>query len=140
MDISDIILPEEVAAKATVLLAERESIPYNVAMIRFMHSESFHRLFRDDSFLSLGPQEVLNAYLEEKIAVRYKEHSERAYLRMKAAITMDYSDRYGVPFEETVDLFADNRIYDVLDENREEHILKTIPEMSEYVHEYLSRD
>ena len=60
-----IINPEDAAAAAIIMLAERESITYNEAMVRFMHSETFHRMIKKEYEDEPDPREVLEEFLDE---------------------------------------------------------------------------
>ena len=60
-----IINPEDAAAAAIIMLAERESISYNEAMVRFMHSETFHRMIKKEYEDEPDPREVLEEFLDE---------------------------------------------------------------------------
>lgn len=44
---------------------------------------------------------------------------------------------YGVPFDDTVDLFVEKDVYDMLDEGRDLFIMCMYSYMAEYVHDYL---
>ena len=65
MQLPDLILPEQAASEVVVLLAEKESIPYNEAMVCILHSETFRRLMADSDLCLAPPEELLEAYLQE---------------------------------------------------------------------------
>lgn len=67
----------------------------------------------------------------------YPRYPESEYLAMKVAITLEYSKEYHVPFEDVVDLFVQKGVYEMIDEGRDQFIMRMCPYMVEYVHDWI---
>ena len=71
--------------------------------------------------------------------VEYVKFPEREYQIMKANITMEYADTYGISLNDAVDLFIDKGVYDLLDEGRDQFIMRMYPYMVEFVHDWIHK-
>ena len=63
--------------------------------------------------------------------------SNRDYLQMCACILMEYSKRFGIPLNDTIDLFDSNGVYEMIDRGRSQYITQSAGYMAYHIKSYL---
>ncbi len=71
--------------------------------------------------------------------VEFVKFPEREYQIMKANITMEYANTYGISLNDAIDLFVDKGVYDLLDEERDLYMTRMYPYMVDFIHDWIYR-